>query len=95
MPLGARIVPHRVMKRFKAMEPNGKLRAWIERQPGGKCVAGFIGVAVTPDGKAAIARREPATHVCSSPDMARRWVDDEASAFGLPVEWVESGAGGH
>jgi hypothetical protein len=77
------------------MTQNGKLRAWVERKPGGKFLAGFVGVVVTPDGRMAAANRAPATQVCRSPEEAREWVEDEASAFGLPVEWVEGAAGGH
>jgi hypothetical protein len=74
------------------MKTTGKLRAWIERQPGGRFMAGFVGVAVAPDGHVAVANRAPATYVCRSPEEAREWVEDEATAFGLPVEWVESRA---
>jgi hypothetical protein len=77
------------------MTPGGKLRAWIERQPGGKVMAGFVGVAVTPDGHMAAASRAPATQICRSPEEARECVEDEANALGLPVEWVECAACGH
>jgi hypothetical protein len=77
------------------MTQGGKLRAWIERKPGGKFLAGFVGVVVTPDGRMAAANRAPATHVCQSPEEAREWVEDEATAFGLPVEWVEGAPCGH
>jgi hypothetical protein len=77
------------------MTQGGKLRAWIEKKPGGKFLAGFVGVVVTPDGGVAAANRAPATQVCRSPEEAREWVEDEATAFGLPVEWVEGAAGGH
>jgi hypothetical protein len=77
------------------MKPTGKLRAWIESQPGGRFVAGFVGVAVAPDGRIAVASRAPATHICRSPEEAREWVEEEATAFGLPVEWVESRASTH
>jgi hypothetical protein len=76
------------------MTPGGKLRAWIERQPGGRFLAGFVAVVVTPDGRMAVANRPPATQVCSTPEEAREWVEDEAFAFGLPVEWVERAAPG-
>jgi hypothetical protein len=74
------------------MTPSGKLRAWIERKPGGRFLAGFVGVVVTPDGHVAVANRAPATQVCRSPEEAREWVEDEATAFGLPVEWAEAAA---
>jgi hypothetical protein len=77
------------------MSQCGRLRAWVERKPGGKFLAGFVGVVVTPDGRIAAADRAPATQVCRSPEEAREWIEDEASAFGLPVEWIESAAGSH
>ena len=58
-------------------------------------MAGFVGVVVTPDGRTAVATRPPATQVCLTPEEAREWVEDEATAFGLPVEWVEGAARGH
>lgn len=72
------------------MAPSGMLRAWIEQYQENKVIAAFIGVAVLPGGRKVIASRQPATHVCSSPDKARQWIENEASAVGLPVEWVES-----
>jgi hypothetical protein len=72
---------------------SGKLRAWIEQQHGGAFVAAFIGVATLPDGRVAAANREPARQVCCSLDKARQWVEKEATAFGLPVEWMEEPAG--
>jgi hypothetical protein len=78
---------------FKAMAPSGKLRAWIEHYPEDKYLAAFIGVAAMPGGHMAAAGRPPATHIFSSPNSARQWVENEATAFGLPVEWVEGAAG--
>jgi uncharacterized protein (DUF169 family) len=75
------------------MTSSGRLRAWIERQHGGRFRAAFIGVATAPDGTAAVADREPAVRICCSPEKARQWVEEEATAFGLPVEWVEATAG--
>jgi hypothetical protein len=72
------------------MTPGDRLRAWIERKPGGKVVAGFIGVTATADGHVAVGTRAPATQVCRSPEEARKWVEQEASAFGLPVEWMDA-----
>jgi hypothetical protein len=77
------------------MAPSGKLRAWIERQQGGRFIAAFIGVATLPDGGTVVASREPARQVCTSSDKARRWVEAEATEFGLPVEWVEGAAVSH
>jgi hypothetical protein len=77
------------------MATSGRLRAWIERQPGGRFLAGFVGVVVTPDGHVAVANRAPATQVHRSPEEAREWVEDEATAFGVPVEWVETASSSH
>ena len=74
------------------MTQNGKLRAWIEQHNGEKVIAGFIGVATLPDGQHVAANREPATRICPSADTARQWIESEAAAFGLPVEWVDSDA---
>ena len=57
--------------------------AWGE--PG--VLAAFIGMA---EGTAP-SRRPPATRFCASPDEAKQWVESEARAFGVPVEWVGGG----
>ena len=54
------------------MTQDGKLRAWIERQPEGKFLAGFVGVIVAPDGRIVDTTRAPATQVCRSP-LAAPW----------------------
>ncbi len=74
------------------MTQSGRLRAWIERTAGGMFRAGFVGVAVNPDGHSSVADRAPATLVCQSPEEARHWVEDEATALGLPVEWIKGAA---
>jgi hypothetical protein len=71
------------------MTSGGKLRAWIERRAGGNVLAGFVGVIVAPDGRTTVANRAPATQICRSAEEARAWVQEEAAAFGLPIEWVE------
>jgi hypothetical protein len=75
------------------MMPSGKLRAWVEKYSEDKYLAAFIGVVSLPGGKMAAAGRSPATNIFSSPGLARRWVESEAIAFGLPVEWVEGATG--
>jgi hypothetical protein len=69
------------------MLPEGKLRAWIEVH-NDAVLAAFVGVPCAADCRVS---RPPATQVCSSPDDARQWVEGEARAFGLPVEWVDTG----
>jgi hypothetical protein len=65
---------------------DGKVRAWLETH-GGKpgVIAAFVGMA---EGSNAPLPRPPATRLCGSPDEARQWVESEARAFGVPVEWV-------
>lgn len=76
-----------------AMTQSGKIRAWIEQYNGGEVSAKFIGVMTLPDGQDIVADREPAVTTWPSVDCARRWVESEAAAVGLPVEWVEYGSG--
>jgi hypothetical protein len=58
----------------------GKVLAWIEQRGRGEAVAAFRSAAV-PD-------RPPATRVCPSPHQAKAWVEKEAAALGVSVEWV-------
>jgi hypothetical protein len=51
-------------------------------------LAAFIGVPGEGD---APLQRLPATRLCASLDEARQWVEAEAMAIGVSVEWV-SGA---
>jgi hypothetical protein len=67
------------------MFPHGKLRAWIESQ-GGKVSGRFIGVPI-PNGPSS--SRPPARKSFSSREEARQWVEAEAHALGLPIEWVD------
>jgi hypothetical protein len=69
------------------MPPDGKLRAWIEVQDDA-VLAAFVGV---PGAATSRVSRQPATQLCSSAKDARQWVEEEARAFGLPVEWVDTG----
>jgi len=69
------------------MPPDGKLRAWLEVHDDA-VLAAFVGV---PGATSVRVTRPPATQLCSSTEDARQWVEDEARAFGLPVEWVDKG----
>ena len=69
------------------MPPDGRLRAWIEVQDDA-VLAAFVGV---PGAAGPRVSRPPATQLCSSAADARQWIEDEARAFGLPVEWVDGG----
>jgi hypothetical protein len=51
-------------------------------------LAAFVAVPGVADSRGS---RPPATQICSSTEDARQWVEDEARAFGLPVEWVDKG----
>lgn len=62
------------------MIPNGTLIAWIKPCGSGEFVGAFVGDDTN---------RAPATKRCRSSDIARKWVEDEASAFGLPVKWID------
>jgi hypothetical protein len=69
---------------LRLMQPGGKLRAWIETKGGTVCAA-FVGV---PNGAThQHLSRPPATRSCTSSDEARRWIEAEAAALGLPIEW--------
>jgi hypothetical protein len=63
------------------MPQSGKLFAWIEPQSDDVFLAAFVGAP-------AASTRRPATQVCASPDEARQWVERQATALGIPVEWV-------
>jgi hypothetical protein len=65
------------------MPLSGKLLAWVEPQSDDEFLAAFVGAP-------AASTRRPATQVCSSPDEARQWVERQATALGIPVEWVNA-----
>ena len=69
------------------MPADGRLRAWIEVQDDA-VLAAFVAVSGAAHSRVS---RPPATQLCSSAEDARQWVEDEARAFGLPVEWVDKG----
>ena len=48
----------------------------------GECIAAFVSVPTA-------SRRAPATHSCASPDEAREWIQVQAAALGIPVEWTD------
>lgn len=62
------------------MTPAGKLCAWVEKRCD-RFLAAFVGEDAS--------MRAPATRLCISQDEARRWVEAEAAAFGLPVQWIK------
>ena len=63
--------------------PDNKLLAWIEPRNGDQeFTAAFVSVPTA-------SRRAPATYSCASPDEAREWVEVQAAALGVPVEWTD------
>jgi hypothetical protein len=69
------------------MPRNGRLLAWIEARNCGRVLAAFVGGIVDGTAKQP-AGRAPATQLCASQCEARQWVEGEAAAIGIPVEWV-------
>jgi hypothetical protein len=63
----------------------GKIRAWIEHCTKDGVLAAFVGVPGEGDPPL---QRLPATRLCVSLDEAKKWVEAEAMAIGVPVEWV-------
>jgi hypothetical protein len=61
------------------MPKGNRVLAWVELRCGG-FLAAFVGGGALDRG--------PATRVCPSPEAAREWVEDEAAALSVPVEWV-------
>ena len=56
--------------------------AWIQPLHDGGFLAAFVDVdAPTQDA--------PARHRCTTPGNAKRWVEKQAAAFGVPIEWVD------
>ncbi|MGC1410164.1 MAG: hypothetical protein WA864_14635 [Acetobacteraceae bacterium] len=64
------------------MSSVSRLLAWIEPGSGQEFQAAFVSEAMA-------LRRRPATRRCASPDEARQWVEGEAAALGVPVEWTD------
>jgi hypothetical protein len=63
--------------------PDNKLLAWIEPRSGDQEFrAAFVSAPTA-------SRRAPATYNCASPDEAREWVEVQAAALGVPVEWTD------
>ena len=63
--------------------PTSKLLAWIEPRNGDReYTAAFVSFLT-------VSQRAPATRRCGSVDEARQWVEREAAAFGVPVEWTD------
>ena len=63
--------------------PVGTLLAWVSTRGSDIYVGAFVG-----EDAVVRAARAPATRLFGTQDDARRWVEDEAAALGLPVKWV-------
>jgi hypothetical protein len=61
----------------------GRLLAWVEPR-NNVIVVAFVGSLAT--------ERKPASRACASYEEARRWAASEATAVGLPVEWLNNDA---
>ena len=61
------------------MPTSPKLLAWIDPRNNG-VLAAFIGAGATGS--------EPATRVCRSADEAREWIEAQATALNVGVEWL-------
>jgi len=73
------------------MTNSGSLLAWIESRNAVEYVGAFVGEDAARGTPGQRPGRAPATQVCSSPDEARQWVEQQAAALAVPVKWV-SGA---
>ena len=70
------------------MKPHGNLFASIKPRSPNEFVAAFVGEGTVPGGYEDFRGRAPAAKLCSSPDQAWRWVEEQAAALDLPVKWV-------
>ena len=62
------------------MSLSGKLLAWVEPRASDRYLVSLVGGAAPG--------REPATRLCGSLNEARQWVETEAAALGVPIEWL-------
>jgi hypothetical protein len=68
--------------------PHGTLLAWIKPRSVDEFVAAFVGEDAALSARKDFPGRAPATRLCSSPDEARRWMEDQAAALDLPIKWM-------
>jgi len=68
--------------------PIGNLLAWIAPHQAGTYIGAFIGEDAALGSGRYFDGRAPAMQICSSPDAARRWVEGQAAAIGLPIKWL-------
>ncbi len=70
------------------MNSYGSLLAWIKPRSPDEFVASFVGEGALPGAYKDFPGRAPARKLCASLDEARRWIEDQAAALDLSVQWV-------
>jgi hypothetical protein len=70
------------------MKPSGNLLAWIRPRSDDEFIAAYVGEYAAPGVRKDFAGRAPATQICSSPDQAQRWIEEQAAALDLPLKWL-------
>jgi hypothetical protein len=68
--------------------PIGNMIAWISPHETGSYIGALVGEGAAPGGSGYSAGRTPAMQICASAEEARRWIEDQAAALGLPIKWV-------
>jgi hypothetical protein len=71
---------HRTFTDFVMPLSGSKLLAWIEQGDGDQFVAAYLGSGAR--------QRLPAMRICATSEDARQWVEAEAGALGVAVEWM-------
>ena len=71
----------------------GSLLAWIEPSGSDAFVGAFVGEGALPDNEQGLPGRAPATYMCQSLQEAKRWIEEQAASFGLPVTWLSGKPG--
>jgi hypothetical protein len=77
------------------MPSSENLLAWVERRGPEEFAAAFVGEGAIPDAGRHYAGRLPAVQLCSSPEEAREWVQDQAATLDVPVKWVAEAPQGY
>jgi len=78
----------KILKNWLSVKNQSDPKAWIAPQKTGIYMGAFIGEDAAPDASRHVAGRAPATKLCYSVREARRCIEDQAAAFGLPIKWV-------
>lgn len=78
------------MRVFFTMALDGNLLAWVEPCGSDEFMGAFVGEDAVPDLRRHFRGRVPATQLCSTPEEARQWVENQAAALHLPIKWVST-----